>query len=335
MVRVRELGEFGLIERLRDQLAPEVRLTASVPLGVGDDAAVWVPTPGYNAVVTTDALVDGVHFRLDWTDWRSLGHKMLAVNVSDIAAMGALPRLATVVLGLTGEEDVGDLESLYQGASDLASAYGVAVAGGDVVRSPGGCFLSVTLMGEVEPGQAVRRDGARAGDLIVVSGTLGASAAGMRLIADGREAATAGLLIAAHLRPVPRVGLGRIMHDAGVTAGMDLSDGLAGDLRKIMAASRVSAVVELDQVPALPAVRALFPDDWRNLAIRGGEDYELLMTIPEDRFAMFAQRAEQVGATVTSIGRIVEADDGPELTLLEGGLVVEIGEGAWDHFGDG
>jgi thiamine-monophosphate kinase len=331
-VLVREVGEFALIDRLRDQLAPEVRSTASVPLGIGDDAALWVPAPGNEVVVTTDALVEGVHFRLDWTDWRSLGHKMLAVNVSDIAAMGALPRLATIVLGLDGDEDVADLESLYQGASDLAVAYGVAIAGGDVVRSPGGCFLSVTVMGEVEPGRAIRRDGARAGDLVVVSGTLGASAAGMRLLADGREAATADLLIAAHLRPLPRVALGRIMHEAGVTAGMDLSDGLAGDLRKIMKESHVSAVVELDQIPVLPAVRALFPDDWRDLAVRGGEDYELLMTIPEDKFAEFVLRAEQVGATVSAVGRIVVAGDVSTLSFRDDGREVDIGEGAWDHF---
>ncbi len=332
MVRVREIGEFALIDRLRDKLAPEVRVTASVPLGIGDDAALWIPAPGNDVVVTTDALVEDVHFRLDWTDWRSLGHKMLAVNVSDIAAMGALPRLATVVLGLTGEEDVADLESLYEGASNLAAAYGVAIAGGDVVRSPGQTFLSVTLLGEVEPGRSVRRVGARVGDLVVVSGTLGASAAGMQIIAEGREAATAGLLGAAHGRPVPRVAWGRIMHEAGVTAGMDLSDGLMGDLGKILAASRVSAVVEVDRVPVLPAVRALFPGSWKSLAVRGGEDYELLMTLSEDRFDWFARRADQIGATVTAIGLIVEAGDAPRITFREDGRVVEFGKGAWDHF---
>jgi thiamine-monophosphate kinase len=246
--------------------------------------------------------------------------------------MGAVPRLATIVLGLTGDEDVADLESLYQGASDLAMAYGVAIAGGDIVRSPGGCFLSVTVMGEVELGRVVRRDGARAGDLVVVSGTLGASAAGMRLIADGREAATADLLIAAHLRPLPRVALGRIMHEAGVSAGMDLSDGLYRDMRRIVTASRVSAEIELDLVPVLPAIRALFPETWRDLATTGGEDYELLMTIPPDRLDELRLRAERVGATVSAVGRIVASGDGPSVSVLEQGRRVDFVDRAWDHF---
>ena len=157
----------------------------------------------------------------------------------------------------------------------------------------------------------------------------------MRLLEDGRDAATAGLLITAHLRPVPRVALGRLMYAAGVTGAMDLSDGLAGDLRKILEASRVSAAVEIDRLPVLPAVRALFPDQWKDLAIRGGEDYELLMTIPEDRFRDFVRMAEQVGATVTAIGRLVEAEAEPDLVFREDGIVVDVIASSWDHFGHG
>ncbi len=331
-MRVRDIGEFTLIERLREQLAPAVRSSTAVPLGIGDDAALWSPEPGYQVVVSTDALVEGVHFRLDWTDWRSLGHKMLAVNISDIAAMGAVPSLATIVLGLTGDEAVVDLESLYQGANDIAAAYGVTIAGGDIVRSPGGIFLSVSLLGQVASGWAVGRDGACEGDLVVVSGTLGASAAGMHLLAARSDAATADLLVASHLRPVPRVALGSVMHESGVTAAMDLSDGLLGDLRKILAASSVSAEIDLDLVPVLPAVRALFPDSWRNLATRGGEDYELLMTIPEHRYAELHRRAGDAGATVTVVGRVLQAVEGQPRVLLAHGEGLESETGAFDHF---
>jgi thiamine-monophosphate kinase len=332
-MRVRDLGEFAVIDRLAQKLHPSVRSSPAVPLGIGDDAASWQPEAGKAVVVTTDALVEGVHFRVDWTDWRSLGHKMLAVNLSDIAAMGATPRLATIVLGLTGNEPIADLEDLYRGASDIAAAYAVIIAGGDIVRSPGQMFMSVTVLGEVHPARVLRRDGANPGDLVVVSGTLGASAAGMRLLESPRESATGDLLIAAHLRPVPRVALGSTLADAGVTAAMDLSDGLAGDLRKIIEASGVSVEITVETVPVLPAVRALFPETWLDLALRGGEEYELLMTIPPDRFDDLRAAASGIDATVTAIGRMVRTGGPPTLVLLDHGVPLYAGDGAFDHFG--
>ena len=272
-------------------------------MGIGDDAAVWTPNPGTQVVITTDALIEGVHFRLDWTDWTSLGHKMLAVNMSDIAAMGARPRVATIVLGLTGKERVSDLEALYAGAGRLAADHGVVIAGGDVVRAPHDLTLSVTLLGDVATGKTMTRHGARAGDLIVVSGTLGASKAGWRLLETGNEQyATGALLVAAHLRPNARVALGAILARNGVTAAMDISDGLLGDLPKILEASQVSAEVDISSIPVLPAVRALFPDDFEQFALRGGEDYELLMTVPGDRLDGFVAEAATIGATITQVG---------------------------------
>jgi thiamine-monophosphate kinase len=134
--RVRDVGEFRLIELLRDALPAEAREAGWLRVGIGDDAAVWQPAPGENSVLTTDSLVNEIHFRLDWTDWESLGHKILAVNVSDLAAMGAAPRLAVVTLGLAGDEMVADLEALYRGMGDLARRFDVMIAGGDIVRSP-------------------------------------------------------------------------------------------------------------------------------------------------------------------------------------------------------
>lgn len=331
---VREVGEFSLIDRLRDQLDPSVRDQGQVGIGIGDDAAIWTPALEHDVVITTDALVDGVHFRLGWTDWWSLGHKMLAVNISDIAAMGAMPRLATIVLGLTGDEEVENLERLYQGANQLSKAYGVAIVGGDIVRSPGCLFLSVTLIGEVRSTEAIRRNGAQVGDLVIVSGTLGASAAGLSLLAHPRSVSTGDLLVASHLRPVPRVALGQLMFSGGITAAMDLSDGLLGDLRKIMAASGVSAEVNVDAIPMLPAVRALFPEQWRKFAQQGGEDYELLMTIPPPRLEEFKAAAAKVGASIHPIGRIVSAANGIELTLVEHGQRKVVHAGAFDHFAE-
>ncbi len=331
-LQVADIGEFALIDRLRSVLPAGALELDGEGLGIGDDAAVWTPPPDGDLVVTTDALVEGIHFRLDWTDWESLGHKMLAVNISDIAAMGGTPRLATIVLGLRGSELVTDLEAMYRGAGRLGSAHSVAIAGGDIVRSPHGLVISVTLIGSVPHGKAITRAGARPGDLIVVSGTLGASAAGMALIAAGNDAtATGPMLRAAHLRPNPRVALGKLLAAAGVTAAMDLSDGLLGDLPKILTASGVAARLDLDQIPVIPAVRALFPDRWREFALRGGEDYELLMTVPPDRFGEFEMMARDIGATLTVVGRI-EAGPPGEMVLWDGERQIDAEPGAWDHF---
>lgn len=330
---VAEVGEFALIERLVASLPSEVVAGPRLLHGAGDDAAVWKPAPGKVSVITTDTLVDGVHFRLDWTDWASLGHKLLAVNISDIAAMGAQPRIATVMLGLTGNELVSDVESLYAGAGALASLHGVVIAGGDVVRVPNDVTLGVTVLGDVPPGRAITRAGARPGNLIVVSGTLGASAAGLALLERRTDPGTTGpLLIAAHLRPNPRVALGLILHQRGVTAAMDLSDGLLGDLPKILDASGVSAEIDIDRVPVLPAVHALFPDEFEQLALRGGEDYELLLTVPPDRFDDLRHHAHEVGSTLTPIGRVIATQGEPTLTSLRDGVPADADPGAFDHF---
>jgi thiamine-monophosphate kinase len=310
------------------------RAQPETDLGIGDDAALWQPSDGTSVVITTDALVEGVHFRQDWTDWTSLGHKMLAVNLSDIAAMGAIPKVATVVLGLTGNERVSDIEALYQGAGALAAAHGVVIAGGDVVKVPTDVTFSVTLLGEVVTAQALRRDRAQPGDLVVVSGTLGASAAGLALLAGRMDpGASGGLLIAAQLRPNPRLALGRILVAGGVSCAMDLSDGLLSDIPKILRASGVSAVVDVDRVPVLPALRALFPDRWQELALYGGEDYELLFTVPESRFDSLRREADHVAATLTAIGQIVDRENAGRIELRSHGAPFELDQGAFHRSG--
>ncbi len=337
-VTVAELGEFALIERLVSSLPPEVVAGPRLLHGAGDDAAVWAPAPGEISVITTDTLVDTIHFRLDWTDWASLGHKMLAVNLSDIAAMGAQPVLATVTLGLTGSERVDDLVALYGGMVGLAARHRVVIAGGDIVRSPAAITLAVTAVGEVDPDRLLVRSGATEGDLVGVSGTLGASAAGLALLEDTsglRAAKTAELLVGAHLRPIPRVELGRVLAHHGATSAMDLSDGLLGDLPRILVASGVSAEVDEYRIPILPAIRALFPDRFREFALRGGEDYELLFTIPPERWEALAEAAKEIGSTITSIGRVVPVDGAtPDLWIVapDGSKSVATA-GAFDHFG--
>ena len=338
--RVRDVGEFRLIELLAASLPTDVRAATALQLGIGDDAAVWRPSPGEDIVVTTDTLVEGVHFRRDWTDWESLGHKTLAVNVSDLAAMAAKPTVAVVSLGLDGDEWVGDLQKLYQGLGALARRHGLTIAGGDIVRSPKGLVLHVTALGETRGRRVLTRSGANAGDLIGVTGTLGASAAGLRLLAldaqdSRRRAATADHLIAAHLRPEPRVALGAALLEHGATAAMDLSDGLLGDLPKILAASGVAARLSEGEIPVAAAVRALFPGEWANLALRGGEDYELLFTAPRRSWGAIGEGIKEAGGTVTAIGEVLGRLPGTpsiELTRLDGAREI-IAPGAYDHFG--
>jgi thiamine-monophosphate kinase len=335
---VRDIGEFGLIAALEAALPETVRAGGALDLGIGDDAAVWQPPAGSAVVITTDSLVEGVHFRLDWTDWERLGHKTLAVNLSDLASMGAAPGVAVVTLALRGTERVSDLEALYRGMGTLAASTGTRIAGGDIVSSPYVLTLHITLLGSATEGRVLRRSGARPGDLIGVSGTLGASAAGLRLQQAGgmnarRRAATADLLIEAHHRPQPRLALGKVLLDQGASAAMDLSDGLFGDLPKLLTASKTRGRLRETDIPVTAAVRALFPAEWLHLATRGGEDYELLFTIAPEKWAELKKAAEAAGGTVTAIGEILPADEEqPLMTLVTNGVERPVRRGAFDHF---
>ncbi|MBA3451312.1 MAG: thiamine-phosphate kinase, partial [Chloroflexia bacterium] len=302
--------------------------------------AVWRPRANEDVVVTTDSLVEDIHFRLDWTDWESLGHKILAVNVSDLAAMGSIPKLAVITLGLRGDERVRDLEALYRGLGDLARRNSMLLAGGDIVRSPFALMFHVTALGETRQRRVLVRSGANPGDVIGVTGTIGASAAGLRILQSNlgdprRTAATASTLIAAHIRPEPRVALGAILLEQGATAAMDLSDGLIGDLPKILSASEVSAVLESRRLPVAAAVKSLFPDDWFDLAMRGGEDYELLFTAPAVAWRRIASAVADVGGAVAQIGTIVERSTRESTIEIEDlhGERQRISPGAFDHFG--
>jgi thiamine-monophosphate kinase len=336
---VREIGEFGLIAALEGALPDAARTGGGVRLSIGDDCALWEPTAGEQVVITTDSLVEEVHFRLDWTGWEDLGHKTLAVNLSDIASMGARAGVAVVTLALRGSERVEDLVAFYRGMGALAVRTGTRIVGGDIVRSPLATAFHVTALGETRGGRALRRDGARVGDVVLVSGTLGASAAGMRLLAEGpesprRRATTADLLVDAHRRPEPRLALGAALLEGGATAAMDLSDGLLGDLPKILARSGVAAVIDEDAIPVAAAVRALFPDERLALALRGGEDYELLATAPLERVAALKDAARAVGSDLTVVGAIrARRADAPALMLRADGVERPGVAGAFDHFG--
>lgn len=315
-------SEFELIARYFTRPAPGARL------GVGDDAALLAPSPGMELAVSSDMLVAGRHFLAD-ADPYLLGQKALAVNLSDLAAMGALPRWATLALALPGADEAW-LERFSAGWFDLARRFQVDLVGGDTTKGP--LTLSVTILGEVEAGRALRRDGARAGDDIWVSGELGGAALGLRhlqgltaLAAD--EAASC---LARLHAPEPRVALGRALLDLA-HAAIDLSDGLLADLGHILECSRQGGVIELAAVPAHPALaRRLADPGVLPCLLAGGDDYELCFTAAPHQADAVLAAGRGAGVALTRIGRITAA---PGLTVLGAdGQQLEIQERGFDHF---
>ena len=282
-------------------------------IGIGDDTAVLTLTPGASLLATTDLLVEDVHFRRSWASPYDIGWKTMAVNLSDIAAMGGVPRWALVALALPPTVDVADVDALYLGLRDAAAPHGVVVVGGDSSASPSGWMIDVTLLGE-HTGAPKLRSAARAGDAVAVTGTLGRSAAGLSLLDASKSPArvdgpTRNVLEDAHLRPTPRLAEGRWLGDhPSVHAMIDLSDGLTTDLGHICRESGVGARIELEAVPVASATgeaaRALGVDalTW---ATGGGEDYELLLTCdPGSAAALTRGLLAATGTVLTVIGRV-------------------------------
>lgn len=313
------MSEFGLIRRHFTRPAP------GALLGVGDDAALLQPTPGHVLAVSADMLVSGTHFFPD-ADPFLLGHKTLAVNLSDMAAMGALPRWATLAIALPAEEEDW-LTQFSAGFFALAQQHNVALVGGDTTRGP--LTLSVTILGEVLPDQALRRDGAQAGDDIWVSGELGAAALalahlqGRVNLEDADYAACARRL---H-QPQPRVALGLALRGIAHSA-IDISDGLLADIGHILEASAVGA--ELDG-EALPVSLQLREYRQTRLALNGGDDYELCFTAAPQRRDAIEHLAVRLALPLTRIGRVT-AEPGCRLRDAHGAQIT-LEERGYDHFG--
>jgi thiamine-monophosphate kinase len=278
--------------------------------------------------------VEGVHFDLRFTSWRDLGWKALAVNVSDAAAMGATPRFALVTLGVGSDRQLEDFLALYEGMGEHAAQFGVSIVGGDVVSSPV-TFINVALYAEAGE-RLLRRDTARPGQAVAVTGTLGDSTGGLRLLlGDGPiDSAQATALVQAHLRPSPRVREGGLLTQAGLACGMDLSDGLLGDARRLAEASGVQVVIRIDAIPVSAALRAVFGADAIDLALAGGEDYELLVAGEVGTLREAARRVgTETGVSVTEVGEARERADGdpPVLILDADGREFRPRLASWEH----
>lgn len=314
------LGEFDLIERYFTR--PGRR--SDVLLGVGDDAALLQPPPGQVLVAAVDTLVEGRHF-LPGAPAESVGHQALAVNLSDLAAMGATPAWALLSLSLP-DADEAWLGGFAAGLYALAERCGVALVGGDTVRGPR--VATVTALGFVEPGRALLRSGARPGDFLYVSGWPGEAAAGLDALRRGVTTGPDDPLVRRYRFAEPRLALGRDLQGRASSA-MDVSDGLLGDLRKLCAASGVGARLDLDCLPVSQELRRrCAAEECEQFVLGGGDDYELLFTVPGHE----ARALEQALAGRHELTLIGQVEAAPGVRCMRGGRPVEVRGSGYDHF---
>ena len=344
MMKISDLGEFGLIKKIKQQTKGRSPATL---IGIGDDAAALSLSPSKKLLATTDMLLEGVHFDLSYTDLYSLGWKSAAVNLSDIAAMGGVPRFCLTALGIPSTISVEQIKEFYKGFNALCRKYNVDLVGGDTCRSEKGFVVSVTALGEVEKKNMLTRAGAQPGDLIFVTGTLGDSAAGLEMLRAGyRGQGTGGRgkgsksairnsqseitrFIKKHLQPMPRVELGRKIALSGCATSMiDISDGLSSDLGHICEESGVGAEIHADQIPCSKDMHKTFGQSktaFLQYALSGGEDYELLFTVAPSKLKKFLS----LKVVSTQMGTIIA---GNKMFLNDNGKRAVLKPKGFNHF---
>lgn len=332
-VKISELGEFGLIGLLADIIekakAPKAASRQKLLIGIGDDAAAW-KCHGSIQLATTDSLIQDVHFDLNTSTWEELGWKSIAVNLSDIAAMGGVPQYALVSLALPGDVESDCVSKLYHGMVDISNQFGVAIVGGNV-SSASKVMITITVLGALKSKNALTRSAARVGDQIAITGYTGLSTAGLRMLRQNLnfDNETGRFLREAHLKPVPRVKEGQILLRYGVRTAIDISDGLIADLTHICEASKVSASVRQDLVPIHNSLQIYFKNDCQQLALGGGEDYELLFTATSK---VIEKVKKVLSCPITVIGEIIEGVPG-QVTLIDAaGKSVPLSQAGWEHF---
>jgi thiamine-monophosphate kinase len=324
----RPTGERALIEHIRRRLPPS---PSPLIVGPGDDAAAFEPERGALQVLTTDALVEGIHFDRRFSSPADIGYRAIAVNVSDVAAMGARPEYALLSFILPDGWTSGDLDGLLDGLLEAASEYRIAIAGGNISRSPGPLVVDVTATGSVRPRKLLRRAGGKPGDALYVTGTIGAAAAGLGWLRTGRTDSPPEIEPSTrrYLRPEARVRMGMLLgRNKAASACMDLSDGLADGVRQIAEASGTGALIDAVALPIDPGASRWFTGqgiDPVQAALTGGDDYELLFAVPRRfRGRLRAVQSAARGLQITRIGELTAdravrmSRDGAELELPEG-----------------
>lgn len=306
------------LRRSRQVRSPGLRL------GIGDDACLIEPSPGCEMILTADMSIEGIHFRRDWHPPDAVGHRALARSLSDIAAMGGRPRFALVSLALSRQTDRTWVEKFYRGLQNLARRFGVVLAGGDTSLSARAVMADVTIVGEVKRGRALRRDGARPGDAIYVAGELGLAAMGLQALRSGAKP-RASAALRAHLYPEPQCRLGEFLSQKRIaSAAIDISDGFALDLSRLLRASGVGGHIFEAQLPLPPGANK----NVLSLALSGGEDYRLLFTVPPSKTAQLPHMFE--GIQLYKVGKICRKRQGIVIEGLKGARPLALD--GFDHF---
>jgi thiamine-monophosphate kinase len=333
VMKINEIGEFGLIDRLKKDVL--IRKYEGL-IGIGDDCAVIKTTFGRYTLLTTDMLIEGVHFNREYMKPDEIGYKAMAVNLSDIAACGGIPKDALISLGVAEDVTVEYLEEIYRGIKESAEEFLVNIIGGDTTRSSSELIINVVIIGEVED-KPILRSGAKENDLICVTGYLGDSAAGMHLLTNNvLDPDDFSAIINKHLRPYPYVTVGRKIARLGTAHAMiDISDGLIADLKHVCKASRVGADIYTEKLPFSDSFEIYcekYELDLLQMSLSGGEDYCLLLTLAESDYQLLKAELEAEHSKLFEIGRIVNGD---EIRLLDGdGKEIDVDVRGWDHFGE-
>lgn len=345
------IGEFGLIDKIAALANSTLPAVPELLTGIGDDCAVFQPSAELLQVATTDMLADQVHFDLLTTPLKHLGSKAISVNVSDICAMNALPRYALISLAIPASFSIAMIEELYQGMSHAAREYGLAIAGGDTSSSRSGLVIAISMMGEVSREQLVHRSGAKPGELLCITGALGGAAAGLKLLMREKEimlnhiennesysrSAMADLKeysesIQQQLLPLARLDIVRFFHAHHIrpTSMIDISDGLSSDLQHLCRRSKIGAMIQEARIPILGSTRRIadeLQDDALTWALTGGEDYQLLFTIPKEEYPAIADNK-----TIAVIGETTDVEEGVQLSDIYGMKIDLSSIRGFDHF---
>jgi thiamine-monophosphate kinase len=333
-----DVGEFGLIDRINRLVESEGLRTPGITLGIGDDAASFKPRAGHEILITCDSMVEGRHYLPDFITPFDLGRRAMALNISDIGAMGGQPLYALISLGLKAETLVTDVEEIYRGFIAELNPFEASIIGGNVTKAEHAIFIDVTLIGEAKPKNIVRRSTAKAGDVILITGYPGRSAAGLYLLlnAAAGEDLSDHPLVRAFNTPSHRAREGKaIAHTGYATAMIDTSDGFLGDLGHVCEESGVGAALIMENIPTTEelqeAARQLDLDPYE-LALKESDDYELIVTCSADNVEGIRSAVAAVSdVPVTEVGRITDAADGIKLIFQDGTkrAVTPVG---WDHF---
>ncbi len=336
-MKVKEIGEYPLVARLCQQLERVFGIDKRVVVGLGDDASV-LELKETKLVLTIDTQIEDVHFRRRWMPPFELGWKSVAISISDVVAMGGKPVAALLAIGLTGDETVSFVDKFYEGAIALCQSTKTLLLGGDTARSPNGLMVSSVVVGVLE-GEPIKRSGVQVGDSIVVTGFVGEASAGFWLLEQGKgEIATSPPLhhcIERFRKPEPRVNAVQVFRSFQIHAAIDISDGLVIDAQRIAMASNVQILLDFTKLPlsqALLEAAKITGKDALSLALTGGEDYELLLSVPPSVVTEFCQAMETAGIPAHQIGKVIARhDEGQVLGRHSDGTISSL-QGGFQHF---